>query len=64
MFINTQKYFLDEIFQEVKKRFKDGLPMLDPVDDMGIKDEGLKSIVRVLYGFICFGNITCKWRSL
>lgn len=34
--------------QEVKKRFKDGLPLLDPIDDMGIKDEGLKSIVRVL----------------
>ncbi|XP_046844163.1 exosome RNA helicase MTR4-like [Xenia sp. Carnegie-2017] len=32
--------------QEVKKRFKDGLPLLDPIDDMGIKDEGLKSIVR------------------
>ena len=31
----------------MKKRFKDGLPLLDPIDDMGIKDEGLKSIVRV-----------------
>lgn len=36
------------LIQEVKKRFKDGLPLLDPIDDMGIKDEGLKSIVRVL----------------
>ncbi|XP_046861907.1 exosome RNA helicase MTR4-like [Xenia sp. Carnegie-2017] len=29
-----------------KNRFKDGLPLLDPIDDMGIKDEGLKSIVQ------------------
>jgi hypothetical protein len=51
----------------VKKRFKDGLPLLDPIDDMGIKDEGLKSIVRVLHqdvvntlfstlGTVCFKN--------
>jgi ATP-dependent RNA helicase DOB1 len=25
---------------------------LDPIDDMGIKDEGLKSIVRVLYNVL------------
>ncbi|XP_032241598.2 exosome RNA helicase MTR4 [Nematostella vectensis] len=32
--------------QEVKKRFPDGLPLLDPIEDMGIKDDGLKKIVR------------------
>ena len=31
---------------EVKKRFPDGLPQLDPVDDMNIKDNNLKKIVR------------------
>ena len=31
---------------EVKKRFPDGLPLLDPVEDMNIKDENLKKIVR------------------
>ena len=49
--------------------------MLDPVDDMGIKDEGLKSIVRVLYSAILtlhdmlglffrlhFPKHLCKWR--
>ena len=32
--------------QEVQKRFPDGLPLLDPVEDMNIKDENLKKIVR------------------
>lgn len=31
---------------EVKKRFPDGLPQLDPIDDMNIKDDNLKKIVR------------------
>ncbi|KAH0627945.1 hypothetical protein JD844_008540 [Phrynosoma platyrhinos] len=30
--------------QEVQKRFPDGVPLLDPIDDMGIKDPGLKKI--------------------
>ncbi|KAK2103939.1 hypothetical protein P7K49_017795 [Saguinus oedipus] len=29
--------------QEVQKRFPDGVPLLDPIDDMGIQDQGLKS---------------------
>ena len=28
--------------QEVQKRFPDGLPQLDPLEDMGIKEQGLK----------------------
>eukprot|EP00795_Rhopilema_esculentum_P004965 gene4965-21311_t len=32
--------------QEVKKRFPDGLPVLDPIEDMNIKDEQLKKIVN------------------
>ena len=32
--------------QEVRKRFPDGLPLLDPVEDMNIKDEQLKKVVR------------------
>jgi len=34
--------------QEVKKRFPDGLPQLDPVEDMKIKDKSLQEIVRKL----------------
>ena len=34
-------------FQEVEKRFPDGLPLLDPVEDMGIKEKGMKEVVKV-----------------
>ncbi|KAJ3116466.1 ATP-dependent RNA helicase mtr4, partial [Nowakowskiella sp. JEL0407] len=34
------------IIKEVKKRFVDGLPLLDPVDDMGIKDDGFLRLIR------------------
>ena len=33
--------------QEVQKRFPDGVPLLDPIEDMGIKDKGLKETVKV-----------------
>ena len=36
--------------QEVRKRFPDGLPQLDPVKDMHISDEGFKKIVQVYMG--------------
>ncbi|XP_073227309.1 exosome RNA helicase MTR4-like [Porites lutea] len=32
--------------KEVKRRFPDGLPLLDPIEDMGIKDDGLKTVIR------------------
>ena len=35
------------VSKEVKVRFPDGLPLLDPIEDMGIKDDGLKSVIRV-----------------
>lgn len=40
--------------QEVQKRFPDGIPLLDPIEDMGIKDKGLKEVVkvRIIYLFI------------
>ena len=33
--------------QEVKRRFPDGVPLLDPVDDMGIEDEAFKKLLEV-----------------
>jgi ATP-dependent RNA helicase DOB1 len=40
---------------EVKKRFPEGIPQLDPIENMGIKDEGFKKLVRVcvLYTLFC-----------
>jgi len=32
--------------QEVRKRFPDGVPSLDPIEDMNIKDDSLKKVVR------------------
>ncbi|XP_072515803.1 exosome RNA helicase MTR4 [Salminus brasiliensis] len=37
--------------QEVQKRFPDGLPVLDPIDDMGIKDPGLKKVIQKVEAF-------------
>ncbi|XP_075039653.1 exosome RNA helicase MTR4 [Mixophyes fleayi] len=37
--------------QEVQKRFPDGVPLLDPIDDMGIKDPGLKKVVQKIEAF-------------
>ncbi|XP_051540078.1 exosome RNA helicase MTR4 [Myxocyprinus asiaticus] len=37
--------------QEVQKRFPDGIPLLDPIDDMGIKDPGLKKVVQKVEAF-------------
>lgn len=33
--------------QEVKKRFPDGIPHLDPIEDMNIKDESFRKLVKV-----------------
>ena len=32
---------------EVKKRFPDGIPVLDPIESMGIKDDKFKKLLRV-----------------
>uniref|UniRef100_A0A4W5MXB9 Exosome RNA helicase MTR4 n=1 Tax=Hucho hucho TaxID=62062 RepID=A0A4W5MXB9_9TELE len=37
--------------QEVQKRFPDGVPLLDPIDDMGIKDLGLKKVIQKVEAF-------------
>ncbi|XP_039272874.2 exosome RNA helicase MTR4-like [Styela clava] len=37
--------------QEVQKRFPDGIPLLDPVEDLGIRDDRLRSIVRKIEAF-------------
>ncbi|CAB1318097.1 unnamed protein product [Coregonus sp. 'balchen'] len=37
--------------QEVQKRFPDGVPLLDPIDDMSIKDPGLKKVIQKVEAF-------------
>lgn len=41
---------------EVKKRFPEGIPQLDPIENMGIKDEGFKKLVRVSIFLIWFSQ--------
>lgn len=36
-----------KVLSEVKKRFPDGVPPLDPIKDMGIKDDSFKKLVQV-----------------
>lgn len=52
---SPHRFFLKEpLFfrrQEVQKRFPDGIPLLDPVDDMGIKDPALKKIIQKVEAF-------------
>ena len=47
-------YLFIQCLQEVKRRFPDGLPLLDPIEDMGIKDDGLKTVIRVCIWSIAF----------
>ncbi|VDI66413.1 ATP-dependent RNA helicase DOB1 [Mytilus galloprovincialis] len=37
--------------QEVEKRFPDGVPLIDPIEDMGIKEKGLKECVKKIEAF-------------
>lgn len=35
----------------MQKRFPDGVPLLDPIDDMGIKDPALKKVIQKVEAF-------------
>jgi ATP-dependent RNA helicase DOB1 len=37
---------LARLFREVKRRFVDGIPKMDPVEDLKIKDESFKKLIR------------------
>jgi ATP-dependent RNA helicase DOB1 len=39
---------LRKTVEEVKRRFPDGIPHLDPVKNMNIKDDSFKTLVKVL----------------
>jgi ATP-dependent RNA helicase DOB1 len=38
--------------EEVKRRFPDGIPVLDPIENMGITDESFKKLLRVPGSFL------------
>lgn len=41
-----------KLIDEVKRRFPDGIALLDPIEDMHIKDDGFKKLLRVRNGCI------------
>jgi ATP-dependent RNA helicase DOB1 len=42
-----QRLDLRKAVQEVKRRFPDGLPLLDPIKNMHIKDDSFRNLVKV-----------------
>ncbi|CAG5133954.1 unnamed protein product [Candidula unifasciata] len=45
------RFLVFKSLQEVEKRFPDGLPLLDPVEDMGIKDKTLGDTIKKIEAF-------------
>jgi ATP-dependent RNA helicase DOB1 len=43
---DTRKSVMKNV-SEVKRRFPDGIPLLDPIENMEIKDDGFKKLLRV-----------------
>jgi ATP-dependent RNA helicase DOB1 len=42
-----QRLDLRRTIEEIKRRFPDGIPNLDPIKNMSIKDDSFKTLVRV-----------------
>jgi ATP-dependent RNA helicase DOB1 len=40
------RFSVSQSIQEVQRRFPDGLPLLDPVQDMNIKDDQFKNVIK------------------
>ena len=44
---SDNRFSVGKSIQEVIRRFPDGVPLLDPIEDMNIKDEQFKKIIKV-----------------
>jgi ATP-dependent RNA helicase DOB1 len=55
-----QRNTVKKAIAEVKRRFPDGIAVLDPIENMGITDESFKKLLRVclfiLLGVFTFAN--------
>lgn len=45
----AQREVVQKSIAEVKKRFPKGVPLLDPIEDMGVKDVKFKELVAVRF---------------
>ena len=50
---NTARKSIDE----VKRRFPDGIAVLDPIENMGITDNSFKKLLRVCSSSLCLGKV-------
>jgi len=57
-----QRLDLRKTIEEVKRRFPDGIPNLDPIKNMSIKDESFKTLVRVILETITLMIENCSHR--
>ena len=44
---SNQRQTVQKAVEEVKRRFPDGIAPLDPIENMGIKDESFQKLMRV-----------------
>lgn len=51
--------------QEVQRRFPEGIALLDPIQDMDIKDDKFRALVKVCEEWPCFHSISslCDYRK-
>jgi len=47
---SEQRQTVRKSLEEVQRRFPDGIAVLDPIENMGIKDESFKKLLRVSKG--------------
>lgn len=47
-----QRNNVRKALSEVKKRFPDGIAILDPIENMNIKDDSFKRLLRVSFAII------------
>lgn len=55
---------IKKTMNEVQKRFPDGIPIIDPIEQMNIDDEGFKKNLRVSFIYVSQGQIGILTRNL
>ena len=54
---SDQKNTMRKSLEEVKRRFPDGIAVLDPIENMGIRDDAFKKLLRV--GLLPYHRVLC-----
>lgn len=59
-----QKNNMRKSLEEVKRRFPDGIAVLDPIENMHIKDASFKKLLRVGFAFKWHGMMLILWQKI